>query len=132
MSLGSRNSMYSAQSHKFRNTGLGCVCYGDLLQRKGGQEPRIALLKGKAGKVISQGFLSKATSPRHTDKIRGQPGATLPVFVLILIPQTSEEILQIYDSKRNEYKLQRLQSYTLIILNCNSREIRQETGPEDV
>ena len=36
-------------------------------------------LKGKAGKVISQGFLSKATSPRHTDKIRGQPGATLPL-----------------------------------------------------
>lgn len=28
---GSRNGMCSAQSHKFRNTRLGCVCYGDLV-----------------------------------------------------------------------------------------------------
>lgn len=52
--------------------------------------------------------------------------------VFVYIPQTSEEILQIHYSKCNEYKLQLLKIYTLIMLNCNSGEIRQETGLEDI
>ena len=40
--------------------------------------------------------------------------------------------MQIYDAKCNEYKLQRFESFTLIKLNCSSREIRQETGLEDI
>lgn len=32
---GCRNGVCSAQSHKFRNTRLGCVCYGDLSIARG-------------------------------------------------------------------------------------------------
>jgi hypothetical protein len=57
-------------SYKFRNTRLGCVCYGDLTIVKRRTWPRIIILKGK---VISQESLSRATN-----KIKGQLGKIVP------------------------------------------------------
>lgn len=78
MSLGLGTACIQHRAISSEIPDLGVFVVEPYYSEREGKYPRFTLLKGKAGKVLSQGFLSKATSPRHTDKIRGRLGATLP------------------------------------------------------